>query len=447
MIAFCTTCKGRTQHLAETLPKNLIDNADDPNHKFIVLDYASPDNLTEYIQANHRQDIDSRRLVVYSFRGQGPFRMAHAKNMCHRLGMMEGADVLVNLDADNFTGVGFAAYVNDLFEAAKLRQEEIFLWAKMVKGDYARGISGRIAVSSQAFLMAGGYDEKYVTWSPDDKDFNARLRRLGISAHMIDKKYLNAVSHNDRMRFREYKHVQAEIPNVSNEEEFNITKDSVSTIANFGRIGHGLVYRNFSTTPISIGPVPTRIFGIGMHKTATTSLHHAMKILGFSSAHWKSAHWAKAIWEEMTTFGKSRTVERNYALCDLPMSLLYQLLDIAYPGSKFILTVRNEDAWLKSVRNHWDYNLNQFRKAWDTDPFTHRVHRELYGRKSFDADVFLARYRRHNAEVRDYFLHRPSDLFVVDMDSPSWNGLCSFLHQPVPSIPYPREYTTPKQEI
>ena len=27
MIVFCTTCKGRAQHLEQTLPQNLADNA------------------------------------------------------------------------------------------------------------------------------------------------------------------------------------------------------------------------------------------------------------------------------------------------------------------------------------------------------------------------------------------------------------------------------------
>lgn len=46
-------------------------------------------------------------------------------------------------------------------------------------------------------------------------------------------------------------------------------------------------------------------------------------------------------------------LERHYALCDPPIPILYEKLDQAYPGSKFILTVRNEDKWLTSVRNHW----------------------------------------------------------------------------------------------
>ena len=43
--------------------------------------------------------------------------MAHAKNMAHRLGIIEGADILCNLDADNFTGPGFASYIAEQMQA------------------------------------------------------------------------------------------------------------------------------------------------------------------------------------------------------------------------------------------------------------------------------------------------------------------------------------------
>ena len=198
-----------------------------------------------------------------------------------------------------------------------------------------------------------------------------------------------------------------------------------------------MVVRNLDETPVCLDRVPTRIFGIGMHKTATTSLHAAFGILGIDSAHWNDAHWAKAIWCEMNSLGRSETLEKHYALCDLPIPLLYEKLDKAYSGSKFILTVRDEKKWLDSARRHWSREHNKFRASWDTDPFTHTVHRALYGRKQFDAEIFLARYRQHNAEVLEYFRYRTNDLFVMDMEDPSWEGLCKFLGRPVPNVPYP----------
>jgi hypothetical protein len=403
---------------------------------FVVVDYNSPDNLSAFLKLNHQKDIDSGRLVIYSYREPGAFRMAHAKNMAHRAGILEGADVLVNMDADNYTGPEFARYVAQQFDTP----DPVFLWSRMIQNGpdkLPRGISGRIAVRSDAFLKAGGYDEQFEAWSPDDKDFNLRLRRLGYEGKEIDNRYLNAILHNDKMRFKEWGKC------ACHEDYFASVVDSDSTVVNFGKIGLGTMDRNYTGEPLELMPIPTRIFGIGMHKTATTSLHLALKILGYDTAHWKSAHWAKAIWEEMAAWGRSLTLEKHYALSDLPIAILYQELDKAYPGSKFILTVRNEGAWLESVRNHWSHESNPFRKAWDHDPFTHRVHKLTYGQKGFDAEVFLERYRRHNAEVKEYFKDRPDDLLVMDMDrGAGWGWLCGFLRVPVPKVPYPVAFPT-----
>ena len=176
-----------------------------------------------------------------------------------------------------------------------------------------------------------------------------------------------------------------------------------------------------------------------MHKTATTSLHTALMILGLDSAHWENAHWAKAIWEEMSTMGHSRTLERHYAISDLPIPLLYKALDKAYPGSKFILTTRNEQAWLESVKNHWDPDRNKFRLAWSTDPFTHRVHKLLYGQKGFDAGIMLERYRRHNAEVQRVI---PPERLLVYEVAQGWAPLCAFLGLPEPEGPMPKVNST-----
>lgn len=430
-IAFCSTCRGRVQHLRETLPKNLADNASFENTVFIVLGYGDRDGLDEFMRSPEiMQHIQSGRVVYYNFPEPEVFHMAGAKNMAHRCGMREGATILVNLDADNFTTPNFAQYIADQFK----EDPKCFLWAKMLRGVLPRGINGRIAMTKHAFLNIGGYDEKFDTWNHDDKDANMRLRRLGYNGRQIHPRYLDAIRHTDKMRFKEYPHVEK----LSYDEPVEWLMTSDATIANYGKIGCGTVYRNFSSEPIELKPVPTRIFGIGMHKTATTSLHLAMKILNFDSAHWLTAHWAKAIWLEMKQWGKSNTLERSYHLCDLPIPMLFRELDKGYPNSKFILTLLDEEVWVRAAEIHWSPR-NRFRSAWDSDPFSHQVHQALYGQRHFDREVFLARFRRHNAEVLEYFKDRPQDLLIMNMSATGagWRELCPFVGKPIPNVPYP----------
>jgi len=432
VIVFATTCRNREQHLKQTLPKNLADNAKFPDCKFILVDYNSEYDLQQYIATYHVEDILSGRLVFYSFPSAKNFKMAHAKNLAHRCALLENPDVICNLDGDNYTGEYFAEYLAEQFE-----EKNIFMWTRVKRDDGGRwpqGCNGRIAVTAGDFLKVGGYDEKYEAWGPDDRDFNARLCLLELEPREIAEQFIAAVSHNNKMRFKDYPHVQG----AAYIKKF---AEPTSPIAGFGNFGCGTVYRNFSDEPIELCPLPTRIFGIGMHKTGTTSLHHAFEILGYDSAHWKSAHWAKAIWREMNALGYSRTLEKSYALCDLPIPLLYEQLDRAYPGSKFILTIRREDSWLASVERHWNPECNPFRSTWDTDPFSHRIHQIIYGRKDFDAATFLARYRRHNEEVKKYFADRPEDLLILDMDyGAGWPELCEFLGKPIPNVPYPHKF-------
>lgn len=439
MIAFCITCKGRVQHVEQTLPKNLASNEDGI---FVLLDYGSQDNLVEYLKNNHQDAIDQKRLVIYSFPQANRFQMAHAKNMAHRCAIREGADILCNLDADNYTGYCFAKYIKSQIKS----KDDKFLWAKMVKdgeGRLPRGISGRIVVTANTFLKVGGYDEVYSTWSPDDKDLQYRLRRMNYEAQEIPSKYLFAIMHNDKMRFREYPEVHNLMAN--GEEEFRAVENLNTTVANFGKIGCGTVYRNFDFgNPISLEPLPTRIFGIGMHKTATTSLHKALEILGYNSAHWPDAHWAKAVWTEMATLGRSPAVEKYYAVCDLPTTILYEQLDKAYPGSKFILTIRPDGDWLRSVQDHWDHEKNPFRKDWSNDPFTHKVHKLVYGQKGFDSELFLRRYRKHNADVKEYFKNRPNDLLLLERHN--WPDLCAFLKRGIPNQSYPKAFATVRKD-
>jgi len=431
-LALCTTCKGRTQHLERTLPRNLADNVDCQDCVFVILNYNSGDHLLAYLDRHHASDIARGKLVVFSYFDAPTFKMAHAKNMAHRLGILEGAELLVNLDADNFTGPNYAEWVRENLQPGN------FLWAGIIKGKGRkyRGSSGRIGVNATDFLKVGGYDEKFETWGHDDADFNARLSMLGLEGIATDLKHLETKWHGDEMRFAEY----PEVRERSQSDEMDVP---FGAVVNAGKIGLGRIFRNFDfARPMDLLPMPARVFGIGMHKTGTTSLASALNTLGFECAHWPSPRWARDVWEEVSQHGRSPTLERHMAATDLPMPLLYRQLDLNYPGSKFVLTVRSEENWLRSVKNHWETETNRFRASWDEDCFTNKVHSELYGRKKFDAEIFLARYRRHNAEVKEYFRDSPGDLLVMDADHPGWLDLCLFLGRAVPNVAYPQEYVT-----
>jgi Sulfotransferase domain/N-terminal domain of galactosyltransferase len=443
-IAFVTTCKGRLPHLRETLPKNMWDNSTYPNAVYVVLGYEDPE-LDKYMRT-FSLPILNGDLVYYRYEnGGGPFHMAHAKNMAMRCAMLEGAEILVTVDADNFTNAGFAQFVAD-----RIGDRGFFLCPnyRHIKSlphgpeRPKRGYAGRLAIRTQDFIKMGGYCETFSTWRGEDIDMIARMERIEFWRGHIENRHLDAIMHDSEVRFKEYPHaIQYETAG-----EWQAIYDRAETVVNFGRFGLGTVYRNFSTKPIEIKALPTRVFGIGMHKTGTTSLHHAFETLGLDSFHWGSNRKAYRIWNEMNTLGHSTMVEKQYALCDLPIPMLFKELDKAYPGSKFILTTLAEDAWLKSVQCLWNPNCNPS-YDWDRQPFSHLIHEALYGTRYPTPEIFLARYRRHNAEVREYFKDRPQDLLQMPMsEGAGWAMLCTFLDKPIPNIPYPHAYKDPSNK-
>jgi hypothetical protein len=440
-VACVTTCRGRLDHLKITLPQNIRDRGGN-GAVFVLLDYNDQNGLGDYIQREHKADLDAGRLVYYRNKDAPKFRMAHAKNQAHRCGMLEGAWVMCNLDADNFAGPQFTDYIANKFIESDKEQEAVFLGARgnhrgpgnLVRVKTPPGCFGRIAVLTDAFRQVGGYDEVFSGWSPDDKDFAQRVSNIGYGWRRIHTSYLKAIKHGPGLRFRECE-------NSELDEVTTLEGRANLRIVNSGHVGTGVVYRNFSSEPIELKPIPTRVFGIGLHKTGTTSLAQAFRIMGLDAAHWESPHWARYIWQEMKETGSSRTLEMHYALCDLPIPLLYEQLDAAYPGSRFILTVRDEDAWINSIRVHWQ----AMRQDWNNDVFSNEIHRELYGTTEFDEQIFRERYRRHNDDVMCYF-HGRSDFMRLEIrPETSMLELSRFLGMPAMHRKFPHKHKTTEQ--
>jgi hypothetical protein len=122
-----------------------------------------------------------------------------------------------------------------------------------------------------------------------------------------------------------------------------------------------------------------------------------------------------------------KTAGEHDAVQDVPWAALFKELDERYPGSRFILTEREESNWLKSARRHFG------------DAYVH-LHEWLYGRGVLQGneELYLERFRQHNQEVRDYFRDREDDLLIMNLQNgDGWQELCKFLDHDVPNRPFP----------
>lgn len=172
-----------------------------------------------------------------------------------------------------------------------------------------------------------------------------------------------------------------------------------------------------------------KIFGIGLHRTGTTSLGLALQQLGYRThahAQTHSREEAKQVCRELC---------REYdALEDIPWPVLYEWLDEEYPNSKFILTLRPEKEWIDSVcRKFGGRSIEAHAWIYDgvADPLV-------------NPECYLAKYRQHNRNVLDYFGdRRGEDLLVMNItQGDGWEKLCPFLDKPIPWLPFPRGKVT-----
>jgi hypothetical protein len=178
-------------------------------------------------------------------------------------------------------------------------------------------------------------------------------------------------------------------------------------------------------------PQPQKVFCIGLNKTGTTTLARCAQILGYLPAGCDKKLLREFARHERTD-GARRIAMQHDFFHDWPWPLIYREMDRAFPGSKFVLSIRgSEDHWLDSLKRHslrthpWRhcrklaYGFNY--------PHRHEAHH-------------LELYRRHNDEVRYYFRSRPSDLLVVCWEEgDGWDRLCGFLGKPVPASAFPHE--------
>ena len=177
----------------------------------------------------------------------------------------------------------------------------------------------------------------------------------------------------------------------------------------------------------------SKVFGIGMHKTGTSSLGRALELLGYRSCMGANALRANLGEEKMMNslfagnYDEIFEFADNYsAFNDLPWCLLYKELDSHFPNSQFILTIRDEKDWLQSCIKYFKNTSSVFR-LW-----VYGVPNPLNNEK-----VFLDRYLKHNKEVINYFKGRKNFLVLDINDEDKWNKVSFFLKKTKPSVSFP----------
>jgi hypothetical protein len=175
------------------------------------------------------------------------------------------------------------------------------------------------------------------------------------------------------------------------------------------------------------------VFGIGFHKTGTSSLAAALKVLGYRVTGPNGVQDPDIGSKQLDL--ALALAPRFDAFRGNPWSRLYREMDEHYPGSKFVLTVRPMDTWLRSALHYFGEKSTPMRVV-------------IYGEGSpvGNEDLYVRVHQQHIDDVHAYFADRPDDLLTMSItEGDGWEQLCPFLGVGIPDEPFPHSNVTAEQ--
>ncbi len=189
-----------------------------------------------------------------------------------------------------------------------------------------------------------------------------------------------------------------------------------------------------------------KIFCIGSGKTGTTSVEKALRDFGYDMGNQAQGEllinqYANRDFKAIIKFCKTADAFQDAPFC---FKHTYVALDLAFPNSKFILTVRDSDEqWYQSFTkfhsklfagNKRIPTVEDLKNAtyrykgyvWDT---RQKVFGFTEKENPYDSKKLKAYYNDHNSAVIDYFKNKNNLLVINLSDKTAYKQLCAFLNK------------------
>jgi len=184
-----------------------------------------------------------------------------------------------------------------------------------------------------------------------------------------------------------------------------------------------------------------KIFGIGWPKTGTSSLGFALKNLGYKhlKGHWKNSNKLMPYWIN-NQYDKLFKIANQYqSFEDIPWAAndFFIHLNKEFPNSKFILTIRDQNDWLLSLKK---MVINVLKPKIHTGYFL--FHNKIFGHNYFPKNdsYYTEIYKCRNNMIIQYFENH-HNFFILDVSKDnSWIDFYHFLNKEVPTKnPFPHK--------
>jgi glycosyltransferase involved in cell wall biosynthesis len=179
LVTAITTCKGRLEHLKQTLPALMAS----PGVEVVVVDYDCPDGAGDWVRATFPQ------AKVVSVTGRPLYNHSEAKNLG---AAVASGDWLFFADADVRVAEGFDKSVQPLLHPG------VFLLAEPRPAD----LWGAIFVARRDYEAIGGFDEAMEGYGSEDVDLLARLMMAGVRQAQFSSHGFGIIQHDVATRTR-----------------------------------------------------------------------------------------------------------------------------------------------------------------------------------------------------------------------------------------------------
>jgi len=155
-----------------------------PPVEIVILDYNSPDDLAPYIQTLNNQTINYMKYT-----GRSHYHMAHARNLSVQASRGE---YIIIMSADIYLAKTFISTVRRM-----LREGYVWMHGRLYKG--------AIVCQRQEFIDAGGYDERFEFYGPEDTDLHDRLIRRGAAFALLPNGLLHVIETPNEKKVKNYR--------------------------------------------------------------------------------------------------------------------------------------------------------------------------------------------------------------------------------------------------
>lgn len=195
----------------------------------------------------------------------------------------------------------------------------------------------------------------------------------------------------------------------------------------------------------------SRVFGLGMSRTGTTSLRSALEFLGFGPCYhvteailWPHLAYQWQLFTERRTPPLENILGRYPSACDVPIFYHWREIFAKWPQARFILTVRSPDSWFDSLTGSILPILEG--KSVPSEPsaqFAFRMCRDIItnrilGGRLFDRTFATQQFTAHNELIMRTI---PSSSLLVMNIAEGWRPLCNFLGVAIPKLPFPHQHS------